>query len=126
MKVLIVDDSSFITLFCRLALEKAGHNVVGEAYDGEDAIEKAVSLKPDVILMDIALPKKNGFEATKEILSKMPRTKIIAISALEESWLSEKCEESGCTSFITKPFDAKTLTDHIESIFGNDEELMYG
>lgn len=126
MRVLIVDDSSFIILFCRLALTKAGYEVVGEAYDGEEAVEKALELKPNLILMDIALPKKNGFEAAQEIINKLPRTKVIAISALEESWLSEKCEQSGCDSFIPKPFDAKTLIEHIKSALGEDEELMYG
>ncbi|NQZ18259.1 MAG: response regulator [Bdellovibrionales bacterium] len=54
MKVLIVDDSSFITLFCRQALLKEGYEVVGEAYDGEEAVEKAFQLKPHLVLMDIA------------------------------------------------------------------------
>ncbi|NQZ18260.1 MAG: hypothetical protein HRT44_03235 [Bdellovibrionales bacterium] len=60
------------------------------------------------------------------MVEKLPRTKIIAISALEESWLSEKCEQSSCVSFLTKPFDAKTLIEAIKNAFGQDEELMYG
>ena len=126
MKVLIVDDSSFITLFCRQALTKAGYEVVGEAYDGEEAVEKALALKPHLVLMDIALPKKNGFDASQIIMEKLPRTKIIAISALEEAWLSERCEQSSCVSYLTKPFDAKTLIDEIKKIFDEDGELMYG
>ena len=126
MRVLIVDDSSFITLFCRQALQKAGYEVVGEAYDGEEAVKMAFQHKPQLILMDIALPKKNGFEAAKAIMEKLPRTKIIAISALEEEWVGERYKQSGCVAFLAKPFDVKTLMENIEKIFDPDGELMYG
>lgn len=126
MKVLIVDDSSFITLFCRQALQKAGYEVVGEAYDGEAGIQMALQHKPQLILMDIALPKKNGFEASKIIMEKLPRTKIIAISALEEDWVGERYKQSGCVSFLAKPFDVNTLMENIQKIFDPDGELMYG
>lgn len=126
MKILIVDDSSFIILICRQALEKSGFQVVGEAYDGFDAIEKAQALQPDVIIMDIALPGKNGFEATQIIHEFLPKTKVLAISALDEDWIREKAIQAGCVDFLEKPFEAVELIDRIEKLKDSFGELKYG
>ncbi len=126
MKIMIVDDSSFIILFCRQALEKSGFNVVGEAYDGVEAVEKAQELNPDVVIMDIALPKKNGFEATESILELNPNTKILAISALDEDWIREKALKAGCFDFLAKPFEATQLINQMENLVGDSEGLKYG
>jgi two-component system chemotaxis response regulator CheY len=126
MKIMIVDDSSFIILFCRQALEKSGFDVVGEAYDGIEAIEKAQELTPDVVIMDIALPKKNGFEATESILEQNPNTKILAISALDEDWIREKALKAGCFDFLAKPFEATQLINQMENLAGESEGLKYG
>lgn len=126
MKVLIVDDSSFIILFCRQALEKSGFDVVGEAYDGCEAVELAEKLKPDVIIMDIAMPKKNGFEATENILAIHPKTKILAVSALDEDWIREKALQVGCFDFLAKPFEALQLIDRVQSLVEESGGLKYG
>lgn len=126
MKVLIVDDSSFIVLVCRQTLEKSGYQVVGEAYDGEDAVEKAMAFKPDLVIMDIALPKKNGFEATKEIQARLPKTKILAVSAVDEDMIKEQAISAGCFDFLSKPFESVELLDKIERIKSASGELKYG
>ena len=126
MKVMIVDDSSFIILFCRQALEKSGFEIVAEAYDGSEAIEKAQQYKPDVVIMDIALPKKNGFEATESILEFNPSTKILAISALDEDWIREKALKAGCFDFLAKPFEAMQLISLVENLAQEAEGLKYG
>lgn len=126
MKVLIVDDSSFIGLVCTQALVKAGHEVVGEAYDGLDGVAKAEQLKPDLVIMDIALPKKNGIEATKMILELLPKTAILGISAIDEDWVKEKALRAGCFDFLVKPFETKQLIEYINRIKIEDGELKYG
>lgn len=126
MKILIVDDSSFIVLICRQALEKSGFNVVGEAYDGHSAVKKAQELKPDVVIMDIALPGKNGFEATELIHEFLPKAKVLAISALDEEWMREKAIQAGCVDFLEKPFEAIELIDRIEKLRDAMGELKYG
>ncbi len=126
MNILIVDDSSFITLFCRQALEKSGFQVIGEAYDGEEAVGLAIKYSPDVIIMDIALPKKNGFEATKEILEVLPEIKVLAISALDEDWIREKALQAGCFDFMAKPFEAVQLIHQIENLVEKRGGLKYG
>ena len=126
MKVYLIDDSSFINLVCRQALTKAGHEVIGESYDGEDGIKQVCEKKPDVVIMDVALPKKNGLEATEAILEEHPGIKIIAISALDDSWVEEKAHEAGCVSFLRKPFNAMDLVTHVENAFGHQKEVKYG
>lgn len=126
MKILIVDDSSFMTLICKQTLEKAGFEVVGEAYDGLEAVEKAQKLTPDLVIMDIALPKKNGFEATQLILESAPGTKVLAISAVEEEWVREKALKAGCSDFLAKPFETTHLLEIINGLKNNVGELKYG
>lgn len=126
MNILIVDDSSFIVLVCKKALEKAGHQIVGEAYDGREAVKKALDLKPQLILMDIALPRKNGLEATELILKQLPGTKILAISAIEEDWVNEKAIKAGCAGFLAKPFETEQLLASIAELTTESEELKYG
>ena len=94
MKIMIVDDSTYMCLFCRQILTEAGYEVVGEAHDGVSATSQAMVLEPDVILMDMALPKKNGMEAAELILQNQANVKIIAMSAIEEDWIGQKAIES--------------------------------
>ncbi len=126
MKVLIVDDSSFIVLVCRQALEKSGYQVVGEAYDGITAVELAESTQPDFVIMDIALPRKNGFEATQLIQEILPKTKVLAISAVDEDWIRDKAIESGCFDFLAKPFDTIALVGRLDEAKDAQGGLKYG
>lgn len=125
MKILIVDDSSFISLICKKTLEKAGHEVVGTAFDGVEGVKMAMEHRPHVVIMDIALPKKNGLEATKLIIDGSPATKVLAISAIDDDWLKEKAIMSGCYDFLAKPFDTLELLEYIEAS-QQDGELQYG
>ena len=126
MKVMIVDDSSFIMLVCRQALEKSGYEVVAEAYDGVEAVEKAEQTQPEFVIMDIALPKKNGFEATEQIQQLLPRTRVLAISAIDEEWVRKKAIESGCFEFLAKPFDSMTLIEILDKEKQAAGDLKYG
>lgn len=126
MKIMLVDDSAFIILICRHALEKSGFEIVGEAHNGQEAIQKASELRPDLIVMDIALPKVNGFEATQAIHEFLPKTKVLAISALDDDWVKQKAISSGCFDFLTKPFDAVELIDRVEQARNPDGGLKFG
>ena len=126
MTVYLVDDSSFINLVCRQSLTKAGFTVVGESYDGEDAVLKVSQLQPSVVIMDVALPKKNGLDAAAEILSSHPDIKIIAVSALEEEWVGKRASAAGCSAFLQKPFTAEEFVSLVQKVAGAPEELKYG
>ncbi|AKA68309.1 response regulator [Clostridium scatologenes] len=103
-KILIVDDAMFMRVALKTMLENNGYEVVGEAEDGADAISKYSILKPDIVTMDITMPKMDGVEALSEIKKKDPNCKIVMISALgQETWV-KKAIIIGAKGFIVKPF----------------------
>ncbi len=114
-RLLIADDAPFIREIVRTVAERSGLQLVGEAIDGEDAVNQAFAAKPDVILMDIIMPRKSGIEATKEILQKLPGCKIIAFSTADQELMVMRALEAGCCSYLTKPFKAEELLEAIRS-----------
>lgn len=103
LSVLLVDDHSLVRLGFRRILEDAADiAVVGEASDGEDAVKLALKLRPRVIVMDCALPKINGIEATRRILKKLPETRILMLSMHSEETLIRQALEAGAAGYILK------------------------
>ncbi len=111
MKVLIVDDAMFLRLALRKILEKNGFEVIGEASDGNEAIQMYKELSPDVVTMDITMPGKNGIEALKEIVAFHPEAKIVMCSAMGRSDFIKDAILAGARDFITKPFDEKKVIE---------------
>jgi len=102
--VLIADDLKFIKLVLRELVEKAGFRVVGEASNGQEAVELYKDRHPDVVLMDITMPKMDGLTALKQILKIDPQAKIIMCSALGQQSLIVQALQLGAKDFIVKPF----------------------
>jgi DNA-binding NarL/FixJ family response regulator len=103
LSVLLVDDHSLVRLGFRRILEDAADiAVVGEASDGEDAVKLALKLRPRVIVMDCALPRINGIEATRRILGKLPETRILMLSMHSEETLIRQALEAGAAGYILK------------------------
>lgn len=111
--VLIVDDADFIRLLLRDILTENGHRVVGEASDGVEAILKYRELRPDIVTMDIVMPKTNGIEAVRAIKEEYPKARIVMISALGQQKLVMESIRSGAKDFIVKPFKERTVIDII-------------
>ncbi|MDI6689518.1 MAG: response regulator transcription factor [Actinomycetota bacterium] len=103
IKVLVVDDDAlFRRVLCEsLELEK-DIQVVGEAANGEEAISKAQELIPDVILMDVKMPKMNGAAATRYIKSKEPKIKVIMLSAYVDKQLIAESLQAGANAYLLK------------------------
>ncbi len=101
---MIVDDLVFIKLLLKDLIEKAGFRVVGEASDGEEAIDMYQVKKPDLVLLDITMPKMDGITALKKILALDPGAKIIMCSALGQQRLIVQAIQLGAKDFIVKPF----------------------
>jgi two-component system, chemotaxis family, chemotaxis protein CheY len=118
IRLLVADDAPFIREIVRSVAERKGFVLIGEAIDGEDAVDQALRLRPDVILMDIIMPKKSGIEATAQIMSQLPETKIIAFSTADQEVMVMRALEAGCCSYLTKPFKSEELVEAIQSAFG--------
>lgn len=115
-KILIVDDNQDSRELAVKVLKNRGYQMI-EASDGEEALEKALAEKPDLILMDISIPKINGYEVTRRLKSQadFKATPIIALTAHAMKGDKEKALESGCDGYISKPINVHELPDQIKS-----------
>jgi len=117
--ILITDDSDAIRLVLRDIVEIGKHFVIGEAYDGVDTIEKYTKLKPDLLLLDLAMPKKDGLTVIQEIIEMDPKAKIILITAADDIKIIDKCLASGAKSYIAKPFEFEQVLKIIDETLKN-------
>jgi two-component system, chemotaxis family, chemotaxis protein CheY len=106
IKLVIVDDAPFIREVLRHIFANTEITVMGEAQDGDEAVAIVLKYRPDVVLMDIVMPRKSGLEATTEILKELPRTRIVACSTVDQNSMVMRALEAGCCNYITKPFKA--------------------
>ena len=125
-KILVVDDEKPIVDILRFNLQKEGYSVI-EAYDGVEAVEKALSLNPDLILLDVMLPKLDGFGVCKKIREKSS-TPILMLTAREEEVDKVLGLELGADDYITKPFSVRELMARIRANMrrNSGEELNKG
>ena len=108
-RVLVVDDAAFMRKMVSDALTKGGHEVVGEAGNGTEAIQRFQELKPELTTLDITMPEKDGLAALKEIIELDPSARVIMCSALgQESKVLESIK-LGAKDFIVKPFKAERV-----------------
>ncbi len=115
-RILIVDDTSYIRKALREIIEDNGHTVVGEAKNGIEAIELTEKLLPELIIMDIVMPGKNGIEAMIDIKKRFPHIKIVLMSALGQEKLIMDAINAGAQKFIIKPFKKENIISLLEKI----------
>ena len=117
-RVLIADDASFMRQMIKEIVESEGHEVVAEASDGVEAIDKYKAHHPDVVTMDIVMPRRSGIDAVKGILEIDGTARVVMCSALGQETLVTEALQAGAKDFIVKPFkpDAvlKTLAKVLE------------
>ncbi len=103
IKILIVDDHPFVRHGLSSELAKASDmKIVGEAEDGFVAMSKAHSLKPDIVLLDISLPGKNGLDVLKQLQTELPHIKVLILSAFPEKQYAIRCLKNGAKGYLTK------------------------
>ena len=102
--VLIVDDAAFMRISIKNMLTKNGYEVVGEAENGQIAVEMYKELQPDIVTMDITMPEMTGLEALKEIAKLDPQSKVVMVSAMGQEAMVRDAIVSGAKGFIVKPF----------------------
>jgi two-component system chemotaxis response regulator CheY len=115
-KILIVDDAAFMRMMLRNILQKAGHEVVGEAENGLVAVEKYMSLQPDLVTMDITMPIMEGIQAARLIKESDPNAKIIMCSAMGQQGLIVQAIQAGAVDFIVKPFQEERVLEAIKKL----------
>ncbi|MCD6510642.1 MAG: response regulator [Thermoprotei archaeon] len=109
IRVLIVDDSLFMRKMLRKKLEARNIRVIGEAEDGLRAFEEYKKLTPDIVLLDIVMPKADGIKALKLIRGYDPTAKVIMLTAIGQEKLIKEARELGAVGYIVKPFDEDNL-----------------
>lgn len=112
-RVLIVDDAAFMRMMVKDILSKNGYDVVGEAANGLQAIEKYQELRPDITTMDITMPEMDGISAVKEIKKLDPNAKVIMCSAMGQQAMVIEAIQSGARDFIVKPFQPDRVLEAI-------------
>jgi two-component system chemotaxis response regulator CheY len=108
-RVLIADDAAFMREMLRDILGQAGFEVCAEAADGNEAVSSYEEHEPDLVTLDIVMPRKSGLEALREIIARDPSAVVVMCSALGQEALVMEALESGAKDFVVKPFKA----DHV-------------
>jgi DNA-binding NarL/FixJ family response regulator len=118
---LIVDDHEVVREGLRLSLSRSPHiRVVGEAGDGQSAIDLAERRRPDVVIMDVRMPGMDGLDATKELTQRTPDTAVLIFTAYSERSLLARGLESGAKGYILKEAPHETLVRAIEKVAGGE------
>lgn len=113
-RVLVVDDALTDRELVKTFLDKAGHTVVGEAGTGEEAVEAYRRLVPDVVLMDLVMPRMNGCDAARAILAFDPAARIVAMSGLSQPSVQADADEAGMLGFVPKPIEVDELLAEVD------------
>jgi two-component system chemotaxis response regulator CheY len=116
-RVLVADDASFMRQMIRDIIEPEGYEVVGEASDGMEVVDKFVELRPDLVMMDIVMPKRSGIDAVKGIVDIDPGACVVMCSALGQEALVMEAIQAGAKDFIVKPFKPDSVISTLAKAF---------
>ncbi len=120
-KILVVDDHDLVRMgIVRMLADIDGYQVVGDAKSGEEAVTKARTLLPDVVLMDVKMPGMGGLEATKKLLVVNPTLKIIAVTACDDDLYPTRLMQAGAVGYVTKGAEFSEITSAIDKVMRGD------
>jgi two-component system chemotaxis response regulator CheY len=117
-RVLVVDDAAFMRMMIKDILTKNDFEIVGEASNGTEALEKYKELKPDLTTMDITMPEKDGISAVKDIRAFDSSAKIIMCSAMGQQAMVIEAIQAGAKDFIVKPFQPDRVVEAMRKALG--------
>jgi len=117
-KILITDDALFMRVTLKNMLVANGYEVVGEAVNGQDAVEKYAACRPDLVLMDITMPIMDGIAATRAIKASDPAAKVIMCTAMGQKNMVVEAIQAGAKDFIVKPFKTEDILGRIQKQIG--------
>ena len=120
-RILVADDASFMRQMIREIVESEGHEVVAEASDGIEAIDQFKNHHPDVVTMDIVMPRRSGIDAVKAILEFDPTARVVMCSALGQETLVTEALQAGAHDFIVKPFKPDSVINTLKKVLEKGE-----
>ncbi len=120
-RVLVADDASFMRQMIREIIEAEGHEVVGEASDGDEVIEEFKRLQPDVTTMDIVMPRRSGIDAVKGIIELDAGACVVMCSALGQETLVQEAMAAGARDFIVKPFKPDAVLQTLSKVLEKED-----
>jgi two-component system, chemotaxis family, chemotaxis protein CheY len=112
-RILVVDDAAFMRKMVKDALAKGGHEVVGEAGNGVEALARYNELKPDLVTLDITMPEKDGLAALADIMAADPSARVVMCSALGQESKVLEAIKLGAKDFVVKPFQPDRVIDAV-------------
>ncbi|MGH3725903.1 MAG: ANTAR domain-containing response regulator [Mycobacterium sp.] len=121
-RVVVAEDEALIRLDLVEMLHEEGYDVVGQAGDGQEAVDLAVQLKPDLVIMDVKMPRRDGIDAASEIAAKRIAP-IVILTAFSQRDLVEKARDAGAMAYLVKPFSKTDLVPAIEVAVSRFGEL---
>ncbi len=122
VRFMIVDDAPFVRELLKNAFQSFGCICVGEAEDGQEAVEIYRKTLPDLVLLDLVMPIKNGIDTAREMKDIWSDSVIVACSSLDQEPLLKRAMAEGCNTFIVKPFTKKDLQDVMKNYFPQIKE----
>jgi DNA-binding NarL/FixJ family response regulator len=121
--VLVVDDQELVRAGFRMILERSGLHVLGEAGDGVDAVRLAADLDPDVVLMDIRMPRMDGIEATRQIIARRPATRVVVLTTFDLDEYVYEAVRAGASGFLLKDISPVDLV-HAVGVVARGDALL--
>ncbi len=118
-RLLVADDAMIIRQIIKDMATAAGWEVVGEAADGREAVERYRELHPDAVTLDLVMPGHDGLYALHGIMEFDPQAKVLIVSALEQRGVIKEAIKAGATDFVAKPFDKRNLQATLEQLFSD-------
>ena len=124
IRLLVVDDHAIVREgLCAMLEMKEGIRVIGEAGDGVEAVERALELNPDVILMDLVMPRKNGISATHDIMERQPEARILVLSSFSEDAQIAESIRAGAKGYLLKSTKGDELVKAIRQVYAGEAPL---
>lgn len=115
-RILVVDDAMFMRMMLKNILTKNGYEVCGEAANGQEAIDKYIELRPDLVLLDITMPEMDGITALKEIKHIDPQAVVVMCSAMGQQGMVIDAIQGGAIDFIVKPFQEDRVLESLHKL----------
>lgn len=116
VRILIADDNSLMRKVLYTIMSEEGHEIVAEAEDGQDAVEKYFTIKPDIAMLDIIMPRMDGMMALRTILKGDPNARVLIITAVQSTEMVKLAFKIGAKGYIMKPFQRPILISEIQRV----------